>query len=702
LFLGIFFLAAAFMAYPYLFFDFSKKIPHGAFPDVLYIVSIIHHSITASLSDVYHLPFYYPLDFTLTYGHPLFGISVFFKAFASVGLSLTKSYNLYLILALVAGAWGCYLLAKEVSGHRLFSLAFSTLFIFSAVNRIHFIWLNFHSSFWIPFIIYLFIRFFRTKKKGFAVAAAFLCFFLFFTEIYYGMFFWIFILPVFLISSLLFRMCSLREMKWLLICLLFFSLLILFVFHPFVLRQEKENLRHGAQTLLQMRPEDFLSGNSLTSLLLRKPYGGTHYFPGNLFMAALVLFFTSRLKRRKNLATWLLLAFLLALGLVLFLNRFCVQLLFLLFILLLVFLTTRGWSRILNLEKVILVTSSAFFVLLLEFDALPILKVLVPYKILYAAIPGIGGLRGIDRVVLPLAMPFWISMAAVGFRNFFGGPGDPPGNLGSKARADTPVSGNSGGAKQWALGLLIIPLLYLENVTRDYIMQPLPGRETVYDAIPFKQNQVLLEIPWDYGVKKYYQNGIYMYNWQFHQNFIMNGSGAFIPVEYVKEVNRILNSGSDPFPSDSSIRRLIEAYSVSYVIFHWDLMKSSYPRLYETMAGKMKEKIKQIRSYGKIVYASDDHTVIQVQEFVPVREIIRTYSRSHLKRNSIRMELAVPYRGELKIELNGKTVQTESIDGADVRCDFRKNDLSTDGNRIKFRFGSDVLVKTIRLEKPGP
>ena len=73
---GLFFLAAAFMAYPYLFSDFSQKVPHGAFPDVLYILSIIRHSITANLSEVYHLPFYYPLGFTLTYGHPLFGISV--------------------------------------------------------------------------------------------------------------------------------------------------------------------------------------------------------------------------------------------------------------------------------------------------------------------------------------------------------------------------------------------------------------------------------------------------------------------------------------------------------------------------------------------------------------------------------------------------------------------------------------------------
>ena len=102
-----------FLFYPGLFFDFSNKIPFGDNGEVQNILSIINYSIHTALPNLYHLPFLYPLSYVLARTHPLFGISVFFKVFKSFGINLEESVNLYIIISLIIGALGCYLLIKE-------------------------------------------------------------------------------------------------------------------------------------------------------------------------------------------------------------------------------------------------------------------------------------------------------------------------------------------------------------------------------------------------------------------------------------------------------------------------------------------------------------------------------------------------------------------------------------------------------------
>lgn len=668
---------------------------------MLYILSIILHSIKANILEIYHLPFYYPLSHTLTYGHPLFGISAFFKLFDAAGLTLTQGYNLYLIAGLIAGAWGCYLLAREISGHPFFSLIFSTFYILSSHNRVHFIWLNYHSAFWMPFVFFFFVKYFKTKRKIFAVGAASASFYLFFSEIYYGAHLWAFLLPVFLVAALGVKACTFREFRWIVITMFVAALLILVVFRPFLVQIEKENLKREAGAVYLLLPQNVVSGNSLVSLLLKKPHGGTHFFPGNLMAIALLFFFSSRHESKKNRIAMLLTGILLIIGFLLFWNLVYLQLLFFILIATLIFLAIRGWAKMDKMEKLILVTSFSFFLLMLDFNMLPLLKKFHPYVSLFHLLPGLSGLRVVDRVVLPMEIPFLIVMAAVGFRNHFGALL----SSASTAVSRLPFPANETAKRRLVfagktlIGLLIFSLLYVENVTPRYIMRPLPRKEKIYEKIPFRENRVILEIPWDYGLVKYFQNGKYMFNWQFHQNPIMNGCGSYVPVRFIDEVNQILFENQPPFPSDSTLKWLIENHSIQYVLFHWDLIRDSYGNHRERIA-EMKKRIESLIGYGKIVYSHQAHLLLRVQEFVPVREIVRTYSRSHLKQNIIHVELTEPYRGRLAVRLNGKNVQTGMIRRADIRCDFRKGDLSFDGNRIELHFQSDILLKDIRLEKP--
>jgi hypothetical protein len=485
------------------------------------------------------------------------------------------------------------------------------------------------------------------------------------------------------------KACAWREFRWIAAALSVAALLILVIFHPFLAQMEKENLKRDPGAVYLVQPQNLFSGNTLVSLLLKKPYGGTHFFPGNLMAVALLLFFSGRHESKKNRVALLLTVFLFALGFVFFWNLFCLQLLFLILIAALVVLAVRGWAKMDKMEKLVLVTGFSFFLLMLDFSRLPLLKNFHPYISLFHLLPGLSGLRVVERVVLPLEVPFLIVMAAVGFRNHFGALLPPSG-----AAAPSPAF-----AGRTLVGLLIISLLYAENVTARYIMRPLPRPEKVYEKIPFGENRVLLEIPWDYGTVKYTQNATYMFQWQFHQNPIINGCGSYVPVRHVEAVNRILFEDAQPFPSDSTLKRLIENHSLQYVLFHWDMMRGSYAD-HRARIAEMKKRIESVKGYGRIVYSQQAHLLLRVQEFVPVRRIVRTYSRSHLKQNSIHAELAEPYRGRLTVGLNGKTVQTEIIDGADIRCDFRKEALSVDGNRIELHFKSEVLLKDIRLEKP--
>ena len=158
----LFYLLIIFICYPGLFLHFSNAVIRGEPGDLHNILSVISHSITTPLKQIYHLSIFYPESYVLTKTHPLFGISIFFYFFKLIGLSLTESTNLYIILSLLFGAWGVFLLAGEFVQNKFFPLLFSTLYILHPLNHLHFVWLNFLSRFYFAFIFLFLIKYFKT------------------------------------------------------------------------------------------------------------------------------------------------------------------------------------------------------------------------------------------------------------------------------------------------------------------------------------------------------------------------------------------------------------------------------------------------------------------------------------------------------------------------------------------------------------
>jgi hypothetical protein len=158
--------------YSGLFTEFSREVPFGSAADFKFMLSIVDFSIHSPLRDLYNFPIFYPESGALARTHPLFGISLFYKIFQWMGLNLEQSTNLYIIMGLLFGALGCFLLAREVSGSDVFSFVISILYIVHRKNLLHFVWLNFFSRFWVPFIIYFLVRFFRTGRQRYVAAAA--------------------------------------------------------------------------------------------------------------------------------------------------------------------------------------------------------------------------------------------------------------------------------------------------------------------------------------------------------------------------------------------------------------------------------------------------------------------------------------------------------------------------------------------------
>lgn len=678
----ILFVCITFISYPFLFTQFSQKTPLGDSPDVFYILSVINHSLLAPVSEIYHLPFYYPKPYVLTFGHPLFGVTVFFNIFKFAGLTLTQSNNLYIIFCLVCGAFGCYLLAREISGHALFSFVFASFYILFAENRIEFGIINFLSHFLVPYIFYFFVKFFKGKKKYNAIIASFLSFSIFFTEIYYGVHLWAIILPAFLLLAAILKVCSWKELRFILLNLFMASLLLLAVYSPFLTQIGKEHLSRdfGAETL--MYPQQLFYGNTLMALLLGKPHGGTHLFPGMLFSTAVLMFFASGLRSLKKTSAGILFLCLMLASYFYYANPFLLDLSFFLLLVILAALALVGRKKMNAMEKLLLLTFAVFFLLMLNFPNLPVLRSLTIYKFVFNSLPGMNGLRGIGRVVMPLALPFLICMAALGFRNVF--TFSRPKNILAKI---TP----------WILALVAVAAMGLENVSAHYPMHSLPGKETVYEKIPFNKNKIILEYPWDYGFNKYYLNGLYMFNWLYHRNFILNGRSAFFPVSYIDSLGEILEAEPGRFPNDQRLKQLTEDFGVTHVIFHWELIRRFFPKPRKTIA-ELKANIQKIAIHGKTVYQDRNHCILLVGDFIPASRFVRTYSYDHLRYHMILFTLSEPYEGKVIIGLNGKTVQAYFVDSTFIRVDLKKEDLKGDQNMVEWQFAKPVPLKDIEIQ----
>jgi len=674
-----------FACYPGLFLDFSTAVIRGDAGDLRNILGIVSHTISSPLNEVYQLPVFYPESFVLTKTHPLFGISLFFYLFKWLGLSLTRSVNLYVILSLAAGAWGTFLLAKEFVPRPFFPLLLSTLYILHPLNHIHFVWLNFLSRFYIPFVFFFFIRYLKTRKRSYAAAAVFFAFLQFLASVYYGVLLWAVMVPLFLLFALLLKRTPFAQLRFPLICLGVGFLAIVVIFHPYITRNTHDTaaVKHDDGRLTQV--EELFSVSTVFALLLGNPGNtGQYLFPGILAAFLGLLFFITHLPRRKPAAAGILFFSLLLMCYLVYADRTLLNPVFLVFLLFLAYLLAVGWKEIEAWTKLPVLLFAFMFLFLFHFTFPGFLKSLSLYRLFYLLLP-VGGLTVIKRTFLML-LPFFIVMAAIGAQRFF-------------PRVETLKP-----YKRYILFSLLLavlaaenirnPMLYLEN--KNGVMKPLPPVEKVYERLPFRSGKVVLEVP--FYVRRRAKNSYYMLNWRFHRNPLLNGEVTLFSKEYYTRLSSVIGKYQRDFPTAEGLTRLLRDYSVSYIVIHWDLL-AEYQGTRRSPVSRQ-DVLRRIVHLGRYLEIIDDapgHTVLKLRENFPLKEIIRTYSYYHLKNNKVKISLKEKYSGVVRVFLNGRPHKTLNIRDSVVEVNFEGAPLSYSGNGVRFQFDSEITLHDIAL-----
>jgi hypothetical protein len=663
--------------YPGLFVKFSSRVPFGSAGDLKFILSIIDVSTHSSLRDLYNFPMFYPESGALVRTHPVFGISLFYKIFQWLGLGLEQSTNLYIIMALLLGALGCFLLAREVSGSVLFSFVFSTLYIVHRNNVSHFVWLNFFSRFWAPFVFYFLIRFFRTGRQRDLAAAAALSFMEFLACIYLGTTLGVFLLPAFVVFARVLRLVDwrglLKTAAWFLLVLV----LIAVVFHPY--------LRPSLATDIPapdrgVSPANFFQLHRWLASWLGEPKIKVgSLFPGLAAMAGFVLFFVPHRPKRRLVFFLLLFIPVLVLFILAFSPGPLLEAVFLLWAVMLAAALAWEWRELTAVERVMALTLFFFVLVNLRFSFLPGLRSLSAYTIFYKLLPPIRGLRQIQRTFL-LVLPLFATLAATGAARHFRWPGK---HLRPRLAAV-------------ALFVLVsAENIYLPNIlVPGRIMKPIPHKDTeVYRRLPFRSHLVVLEVPYFFRVAT--RNAQYLLNWRYHQNYLLNGKARLRPLDYWRKLSHIIGKFQADFPSDGQLEKLLQDYSVERVIIHWDPLRTYQRRSFDRQ--RTWAKIQRLKRYGRVLASDAETVLIEVKELVPVAGVIRTYSDFHLRRHPLYIRLKDPPPLPITVRLNGREAPVPLVSGNQLLIDLRHQKLNPPGNRVEIRFARPQTVSEVKL-----
>jgi hypothetical protein len=234
------------------------------------------------------------------------------------------------------------------------------------------------------------------------------------------------------------------------------------------------------------------------------------------------------------------------------------------------------------------------------------------------------------------------------------------------------------------------PLPIVDNRMMRKIKKPDVG---AYQKIPFDKNKVLLEIPFYFGLAA--RNSIYTMCWHYHKNVLINGKVSVQPPGYLYRLKNIIGGFQKKFPHDPQLKKLIQNYSLDYIIFHWDLLRVYHHN--PEVKKKLMPMIRSIKKYGKIILDNQETTVLQTQEYIPVKSVIRTYSLYHLKDHRVHCQLKSQYSGLVSVFFNHTPVARTELNDMAFNYSFKDQRLKKDGNLIEFRFDSPVLISEVSL-----
>jgi hypothetical protein len=515
----------------------------------------------------------------------------------------------------------------------------------------------------------------------------------FFSSVYYGVLVFMIILPVFFLAAWWLKLINWKDIRIIAIALFIVAAAILMVFSPLI--------TIGQSGLSKLSTDDLIAPAEIFnfSKIIRyfRPVNTSiqYYFPGFALSAMFLFFFSGNIKQNnwfllspgKNFAVLMILLFFLCLAVSC--NFLWLELLFLLFLFCLIYILYKIWPFLPALEKLMVITLGFFSLFLLKFSHLPLLKSFSMYETALMVLP-LQGLRSIQRAVI-LILPLILVMAAIGIARF-------------REQLPTKIS-----RKTLIIGFIIcITVMIYENIInitepipicKNHLMKPLNiGIDSaIYRVIPFKSNQIILELPFLYSPYIPISNSDYMFQWRFHQNVLLNGASSVIPKETFHLLKKIIGSKQIQFPNEAKLKKLIQNFSVNYIIFHLNLFPKN--NVSETDLSIIRNNIDKIRNYGEVVFKNSQTIVMKIQENIPIKKISRTYSYFHLSAKKIAIFLKEPYQGSVSILCNGNLLENKLLNGHYLELDFSKNQLHISKNQIEIAFTTPIMLQQISLKE---
>lgn len=655
--------------------DHGLKLSVELTPDTQYSMSVLEWNLYALENDIqalYHLNYFYPNAYITFLGHPLFGETLVFFIFDKVfSADLITSYNLYILFGFWIGGIGIFLFAKEITNRTPAAYFASLLFIiYPSIKRSAEI-LNIFSFFWVGFVLYFLIKFWKSNKIKDGLLCGFFIFLQGIFSIYHGYFLIALLLPIFFFFLLFYKYISLKAVLKFVLSILPFLILLVAVFHPFLNTIQN----YGLERTLHYK--SLVDSNQLftsESMILSSIHSGVHplkrFFPGFGVLALFLIAFLEVKNRRILLflstTFQLMTVFLLNL---LNLNLWANLLLILIAIQIFIYfiINLNKFSKELKLLlSVFFVYNSVFF----KFSSIiPGFKFSI-YGLLINLIPQFSNFRYLYRGLF-LIFPVLIIISTIGFLKLVD-------NLKNKKRYI----------------LLLLPIIILfENWNYVNYNKNIKFETKKYRKIEKRRDKIILEIP--IFIPGYFQikNSQYTINTFSHYNYYINGRVAYSVFNENNEVfKRVFINKS--FPDERNIKYLIERFSTNYIIFNLN-KKLRYSKT------DIIERVNKLTNYCKLIDSDKNFIVIKLLENFPKKILKRRFSLFHIKNRKIKIQLQNPYKGNVKISFpkKHKTNVITINNKSEFYINFPKINPDIKGNEFKLEFDSKIMLKNFDLVK---
>ena len=652
----------------------TSKLAVSFSPDTQYILSVIEwnqYSLLNEPSSIYHLNYFYPNGYVTFYGHPLFGETLVFIILNNLaGISFSSTYNIYLLFSFWIGGIGVFLFARELLNSRLGGFAAAGVFIFFPhMQQIANI-LNIFSFFWVGFVLYFIVRFYREKKWKFALMSGMFIFLQGLFSIYHGFFLIAIFLPLLFLLLLLLRLIDLKAALRFAAAQVPFLILLVLIFHPFFTTILDSDLKRSLDyDSLVETGRLFRSNSSFYSRIQPIAKPDVRYFPGFI---SLFLFLSALTGVNKKKLIWLILL-LTQFFIIYFLSIngqiFIPNLLLILMMIQILFILFGNKDAGKKEIRLFFMMLIVYFLLFFKFSTILGGVEFSIYGIFLKVVPSLSNFRFLYRGILVL-LPIFSVIVASGLIKII-----------KKKKYASLIT------------ILFLVVLGFENYA-VYNLKEMPDfNSKKYRSIKKSDDKVILELPVFKPGFGQVRNSRYTVNTRFHHNYYVNGRTAFRSFGSNSILfDRIVKNRS--FPNKEDLKYLLENFSVDYVIFNQH-------RKFSYSSRQILERAAEFPDLCRIKDEGDRYIILELFDTNPQKSFFRKYSPFHLKNRKLKLCLKEKYTGHLSVSIKeGDACNTIIInDSAEIFVDFPDVSPSISGEKVMIEFDEEVKVMKIDLVK---